>query len=253
MNKKRIILGILLIFGMVFFCFTEEDVTKWKVVLQLPKMADVKIKQISFKTDDKVKLRMDIYYPPEFDFKSELPVVIFINQGIMQLPEWRCYKDWGRLVAVSGIIGVTYQSRSWSDSMEDSKDLIGYIRDNSESLNINKNRLAIWACSANTYVGLPLALKKDKDYIRCAVFYYGIGGDDFSTLKPFRQDVPFFIVRSALDSFFTNRNIDKFIFEALDADMDFELVNYLEGHHAFDIADDNERSREMSCQFLCCS
>jgi hypothetical protein len=240
-TKNYFLLALTL--GLCMQSFSQSD-DAWPVFLQLPGMEDVQVKQVVFKNVGESQLRMDVYYPPGFDHKNSLPAVVIHNGVSMEMADMAGYRDWGELIAVSGMIGIGHQSRFFQK--EDTEDLMAYIRSRADELRIDANRLGIWTASGNGLIGVPLAMDKARTYIRCAAFYYTmLDPEDVEALKPFRQDISLFMVRCGLDEFRANRNIDTFIPLALDADLDLEFINYLEGHHAFDIVDDNNRSREI--------
>src|SRR5688572_28070463 len=89
--------------------YGQVDPTKAPLVLQLPGMQNASVqKGLKYKTINDTLLTFNIYYPPGFDKKSILPLVIFNNGvGINELPEWKVYDDWARLVAFHGMIAVT--------------------------------------------------------------------------------------------------------------------------------------------------
>lgn len=223
-----------------------QSVTEMPVVYQLPGMDKVIVKKdLTYKTVDGVALKMDVYYPPNLEKSQKLPLVIFNNGvGAMQIPQWRVYQDWAKLTALSGMIAVNYQSRQGA-AFEDTDDLINHIRGNASSLQIDENRIGIWTCSGNVSVGLRLAMQGNRSYIRCAVVYYGI-----TELSVFRQTLPLFVVRAGQDALGLNQAIDEFVRYALTNDFNLQYINYLEGQHAFDIVDDNGRSREIIKQTL---
>lgn len=223
-----------------------QSVTERPVVYQLPGMDQVVVKKdIIYKTDGDTKLKVDVYYPPNLDKSAKLPLVIFNNGvGAMEIPQWRVYQDWARLVAVTGMIAVNYQSRQGA-AFKDTNDLLDYLRSNASTLQIDADRIGIWTCSGNVNVGLPLSMQENRPYIRCAVVYYGI-----AELNVVRQALPLFVVRAGQDSRGLNQAIDEFVKNALTSDLNFQFINYLEGQHAFDILDDNDRSREIIKQTL---
>ncbi len=223
-----------------------QAVTELPVVYQLPGMDQVVAKKdIIYKTDGETKLKVDVYYPPNLEKSARLPLVIFNNGvGAMAIPTWRVYQDWAKLVAVNGMVAVNYQSRQGA-AFKDTNDLIDYLRSNASTLQIDADRIGIWTSSGNVAVGLPLSMQENREYIRCAVVYYGI-----AELSILRQTLPLFVVRSGQDARGLNQAIDQFVQTALLSDLNFQFINYLEGQHAFDIVDDNDRSREIIKQTL---
>lgn len=217
------------------------DVTKISSVYKPPGLERVTRASETYKTDGETALRLDIYYPPEFDRKKRLPVVVFNNGvGAMGIPDWRIYQDWARMVAVNGLIGVNYQARR-QHAMEDSEDLLAFLRERGISLGLDVDRMGIWTCSGNVTVGLPLMMAPERGYIRCAVIYYGMPDD----LPEPRSDLPLLLVRAGLDSFPLNRNIGRFASLAMERDLPLELINFVSGHHAFDAVDDTDQSRDI--------
>jgi hypothetical protein len=240
--KGKTLIIIMLSFSSL--CLAQK-VTEMPLVLQMPGMDKVEVKSMTYKTIKETHLRMDVYYPPDFDKQSKLPVVIFNNGvGILNLPEWRGYQDWAKLVAVSNLIAINYQSRS-EDAMEDSEDLIEFVRTHGDELKVDIERMALWSSSSNVNIGMQLIMQKNRSYIRCAAIFYGM-----KDVPEIRQDIALFIARAGLDLLSLNKNIDTFLSKALNADIDLEFVNYLEGYHAFDIFNDTDRSREIIKQTL---
>ena len=56
---------------------------------------------------------------------------------------------------------------------------------------------------------------------------------------------PTFIAKAGLDSTRLNATIDRFVEEAQRSAAPVELMVHSQGHHGFDVLDDNERSREI--------
>jgi acetyl esterase/lipase len=178
--------------------------------------------------------------------------------------------SFGQLVAASGFVGVTFNHRfyTWDslpDSQSDLTELITHVRDNADSLGVDKNRIILWAVSAGgVFLGHPL--RDAQPYIRCIVGYYpqldlqnarktapaSVTDEtlrEFSAIHHLRnreKDVPpIFIARAGLDDAALNDGVDRFVQLALSKNVTIEVVNHATGHHGFDIEDDNDRSREI--------
>ncbi|HYF30551.1 MAG TPA: hypothetical protein VD993_05495 [Chitinophagaceae bacterium] len=228
----------------IALCSFAQAVTERPIVYQVPEMAKVQVKEnVVFKTVNDTSLVLDIYYPPGFNKRSNLPVVIFNNGvGSMQLPRWRVYRDWARLIAANGMIAVNHQARpNRATVMEDCAAVLDHLRANAAAFNIDAERVGIWTCSANTPRGVSLALKPGREYIRTLVVYYGSP----DSLGRIRQDVPTLVVRAGLDGQGLNMGIENFVQAALQLDARIELVNYLEGMHAFDIYNNTPESKAI--------
>lgn len=219
----------------------QIPVTQLPLVYQIPEMSKVEIKKgIVYKTVNDTALSLDVYYPASFDKKSKLPVVIFNNGvGSLDLLNWRVYADWAKLIAANGLIAINYQSLQ-GRTFQDSEDLLTYVRSHASELNIDGERIGLWTCSANVTVGLPLMMQPERTYIRSGVIYYGS-----AQLQTMRTDFPVLYVRSGLDAANINTGIEHTVRHMTEVECDLTFIHYAEGQHAFDIVDDNERSRQI--------
>jgi acetyl esterase/lipase len=217
---------------------------------------------------------MDVYSPAGRGARR--PAVIFIHGGrippnLRTTPkEWGAYVSFGQLVAASGFVGVAFNHRfyTWNslpDSQSDLMDLIAHVRDNADSLGVDKDRIILWAVSAGgVFLGHPL--RDAQPYIRCIVGYYpqldlqnsrksapaSVTDEtlrEYSAIYHLRNREkgvpPIFIARAGLDDATLNDGVDRFVQLALAKNLTIEVVNHATGHHGFDIEDDNERSREI--------
>jgi len=237
--RQRILLFVFVVAG---FHLCAQRIPSDPIIYQIPEMGKVQVKQnIVFKKVNDTSLTLDVYYPPDFEYKTNLPVVIFNNGvGAMTIPQWRVYKDWGKLIAAKGMIAINYEARQ-NNGLEDGDALIEYLRTKGTSLNIDENKMAIWTCSGNTPVGMRIAMQPQRTYIKSLVVYYG----NPDSLGKLRQDLPTLIVRSGLDAQIINIGIENFMQQALMQDMRVELINYIKGTHAFDITTNTEESRAI--------
>ena len=245
-----------------------------RIVYSVPEMTRVKVaKNQIYKRASSEELKMDVYSLPG---KQRRPAVIFIHGGriprnLLTTPkDWGAYVSLGQLVAASGFVGVTFNHRfyaweSLADSQSDVMDLISYVRDNAESLGVDKDRIILWALSAGG-IFLSQPLQQSPPYIRSIVAYYSEldlqnqrkaapASVTDETLREFspvhhlgnkeKNVPPIFIARAGLDDKELNDGIDRFVQVALSRNLTVEMVNHATGHHAFDIEDNNDRSREI--------
>lgn len=245
-----------------------------RIVYSVPEMTRVKVKKnLIYKRASAEELKMDVYSPPG---KQRRPAVIFIHGGriprnLLTTPkDWGAYVSLGQLVAASGFVGVTFNHRfyawkSLGDSQSDVMDLIAYVRDNAESLGVDKDRIILWALSAGG-IFLSQPLQQAQPYIRSIVAYYSEldlqnqrksapASVTDETLREFspvhhlsnkeKNVPPMFVARAGLDDKELNDGIDRFVQLALSRNLTVDVVNHATGHHAFDIEDNNERSREI--------
>lgn len=217
---------------------------------------------------------MDLYLPEHV--QGPTPVVILLtgypDSGFeshtgkkqSQLP---AYTSWARLLAASGMAAVVYSN---VEANTDAFSLIEFLKREASRLQIDPDRLAIWACSGN--VPNALNIVHGDSSIRCAVLLYGfmldttdvtVVADTASAIgfanpnngmENFPENTPLFIVKAGKEENpGLNQSIDLFEAEAIARNSPVSVVHYEEGVHAFDILDDSQRSIEMiklSVQFL---
>jgi acetyl esterase/lipase len=232
-------------------------------------------KDLTYKRVAGAELKMDLYSPSDLR-GGRRPAVVFIHGG--RIPpnlrtkpkEWGAYVSFGQLVAASGFVGVTFNHRfytweSLGDSQSDVMDLLAYIRDNAESLGVDKDRIVLWALSAGG-IFLSQLLRDRPSYIKSFVCYYAVldlqnmreGAPASVTDEVLRQYSPLyhlgkggkgappvFVARAGLDDAALNSGLDRFVQAAMASGITLDVMNHAAGHHGFDIEDDNDRSREI--------
>ena len=226
-------------------------------------------------TSDARPLTLDVYRPPEWKPGKRFPAVIFVV-GYSDLGAERMlgckfkgmesYITWAKLVAASGLIGITYENQ---EPMGDLDRLVQYIREHAEALGVEERRIGLWSCSGN--VPRALAMLMQKQDLKCAALCYGVtldlegesgvaeaakmwrfanptAGKSVQDLPP---DVPLFIARGGCDEVpHLNETLDRFITHALAANLPLTVANHPSGPHAFDVMHDSETSREIIRQIL---
>lgn len=220
-------------------------------------------------------LKMDIYRPGDAPMK--LPAILFIHGGFLppnlrtEPKDWRIFSDYGRLVAASGFVGVTFNHRlyeSWmsvENSTSDLADAIAYVRNHADSYGVDKDRIVLWAFSGGGPL-LSLAIRDPQPYIRCMVSYYALldllesekesRGTlseqsllEFSPLHQLqvstRPIAPLFIARMGQDHPNITASVDHYITAALARNMTLTVSNDPRGQHGFDVEDDTDASRAV--------
>jgi hypothetical protein len=257
---------------------TASDISKRSVVYHLPGMDDVMIRQdIEYSAAGPNKLTMDLYHPPDQQAADRLPAAIIVagypDQGFARVvgckfKEMGSCVSWGKLIAASGIVGITYAN------LEPETDLLAlleYIRLNAEKLGIDGNRIGLWAGSGNVPLALSILMEQEREYLKCAVLCYGYTLDTEGasgvadaarqfgfvnptagkTVQDMRKDVALFVARAGQDQLpHLNELLDRFVAEALACNLNITVVNHAEGPHAFDLLHDSEMSRGIIRQIL---
>ena len=251
----------------------KKEITKLPVVLKLPRMDEVTVQQnVEFFRDSKGTLVMDVYYPPEFRRTGVRPGVVVLVTGHAdpviaaavgcQLKDTAGYVSWGKLIAASGLVAVTYSN---SEPARDSVAVLNHLEQNAEVLGVDANKIGLWSCSANVPNALSL-LMSNRAGILCAAFLYGfmldLNGRTFvadaarhsgfaapnadKSVQDFPPDIPLLIVRAGADQIpGINQTIDDFSADALAHNLPVTLVNHPNAPHSFDILDSGELTKQI--------
>ena len=105
--------------------------------------------------------------------------------------------------------------------------------------------LAVYAGSGNVYNAFPAVEDPKQTAIKAAVMYYGS-----APIKEFRLDLPVLYVRAGLDRPPVNESIASLTALAVSQNAPVTLLNYAGGHHAFEIVDDSDATRQVIDQTL---
>lgn len=226
-------------------------------------------------------LLLDLYLPSNMAPGERRPAVVFVHGGSartrpIRAKEHGVFQDWGRLVAVAGLAGVTFNHRRPGDdavghaeAAGDVDRLLDYVRSDAAQLPIDPSRLALFAFSSAPPVALRTVLRDRPAFIRAIVVYTGI-----LDTRPYREEMtlsdeeldaysptaliardgcagagqipPLFVVRAGRDDVrHLNDTIGGFVSAALTANAPITLVNHPDGRHGFGTLDPVPRSREI--------
>ncbi len=218
--------------------------------------------------------RVDLFFPVP-RHSGPLPAVIFVighpddATSLGPLFEYRQYRDWARIVAGSGMVGVLYSVR---DPVVDLARVADFVASDGARLGIDVERIALWSASANVPTALHYARTQGPLKARALVLYYGLmpTPDGFQqaryqtgsarsgfALPPYRPgqsypaDLPFLIVRAGLDaSTALLASIDQFVAYGLSENLNLRVRNYPKGQHSFDSRDDTAETRRVIAETL---
>jgi acetyl esterase/lipase len=257
-----------------------EQLYKMPVVYTVPGMDQVEIhRDIVYNTANTpsgiVDLKMDVYVPPKSKPGETFPFVLLISGGgIEGAPyDWRdagVYNSYGRILAASGMIGVSFSKRyergvkGARNGIEDTDAAIAYLIHHAADFHVDPSRQAFWAFSAGGLV-LSIALRQMAPTKNAVLCFYCVTDIDIEGMSVADADrtrlyvsplfnvqhhdgahtPPIFVARAGLDSPGLNNNLDQFVAAALKENLLVEVMNHPSGRHGFDILDDSDRSREI--------
>jgi hypothetical protein len=134
----------------------DTHISKKRVVYTMPGIDVVTVRRDEpYRTSDEGPLTIDLYYPPDSKSGARTPAVIFVtgfsDVGARKmlgcsLKEMGSYVSWGQLTAASGLVAITYTNR---EPATDVHAVLQHLRQNAASLNIDENRVGVWACSGH--------------------------------------------------------------------------------------------------------
>src|SRR5438874_2934419 len=244
------------------------------VVVQVPGMDKVKVVQnLKYTKSDDPNVLMDIYLPPDTAAREKHPVVMFIHGGAKTEytpKDWGIYASWGGIVAASGFVGVTfthrlnYPDKSLELAAQDVRAAIDYLRANADKYNADPDQMCLATYSAGGPM-LSLAMGGEMPFVRCLIAFYSFMDvrqseyrktEDAETLKVFSPITylnkdpsripPIFIARAGRDEVPTmDDSIDRFIKEAVVANVALTFANHPQGVHGFDNQNNDDRSCEI--------
>lgn len=198
-------------------------------------------------------LKFDVYAPPDLAPDQRLPAVLLIHGSASaqrNLKNHGQYVSWGKLIGASGLIAVTF---NW-DYPDPSgiEQLIAFVREHADEFQIDRDRICVFAVSAGVAVGFPVVLKDMPSYLRCVVGYYGDPSPALELISP--QEVaqlpPILLAKAGRDDLVLIEGTDRFVSNLTALDAQVTLLTHDTGSHAFDIRNNDDRSREIIKQTI---
>jgi len=262
---------ILLLFSSLVFA--QDDILKKPVVVAVPDDVKMTVKRDIRYSDKADRLLADIFMPA--DTTREYPAVIFVHGG--PIPDsvpiaaknWGQYQSYGALIAANGMAGVVFNYRysSFADShnaREDVLALIDHVHNNAAEYGIDNSNVCIWYFSGGGSFIAPV-LERHSEWIKCLSIYYAVAGpraqanmgrdlpdnlkvglDPFPVLDNKTDSNPaLFIAEAGNDIPELNVTLREFTLTAIEKGWEVEFWNHPTGPHAFDILQDDARSRSI--------
>ncbi|MFH1809422.1 MAG: alpha/beta hydrolase, partial [Pseudomonadota bacterium] len=278
MKKLAVILGVLLALGIAGFFGLRAYVAGMKtkpVLYTLEGMENAeRQRDIVYRKDGPVELRLDVYRPA--GASEPAPAVLLIHGGgpeffIRDAKDWRLFETWAQLLTARGLVGVTFNHRGSSDyagldvEAADVQAAVDYVRAHAAELGVDPDRLALWAFSAGG-VYLAGAVRDRPDYLKALVGYYAVMDLDavdsllaktvddamrarHSPSKQLGQGErtvpPTLLVKAIKDRAMINQSIDAFVQAAALAGQAVQVWSHDEGHHGFDVMDNDAQTRDL--------
>jgi len=250
-----------------------NDLITRRICLQLAGIDAVTVhRDVEYDTTALGPQTLDLYYPPGLPAGSRAPAVIIVAgySDAMRPRLLDCtYKKLGwtismaQLIAASGMVAIAYTNR---EPVGDLQALFDHLQQHAQVRCVDASRIGVVAVSGNVPTALSMVMQDSRQPPACAVFGYGYlldldGSREVAeaaaqwrfanpcagkSVADLRRDVPFFIARAGQDQFpGVNASIDRFVPQALGANLPLTFVNHPDGPHAFDLFQDSPASRNI--------
>jgi hypothetical protein len=198
-------------------------------------------RDLTYGSSGATRLAMDLYKPAEAG-PGVRPALVFFNRATGADRSGPFYAAWARAAASHGIVGVLPDLRPGSEAA-DFRILIAYLAQHGSEHGIGA--VAVYAGSGNVFTAFPVVEDPALSSIAAAVMYYGA-----ANVSQFRLDLPVLYVRAGLDRPPVNESIAALAGAAIAQNAPLTLLNYAGGHHAFEMVDDTDATRQVIEQTL---
>jgi hypothetical protein len=208
-----------------------------------PAMKTVIVKKdIVYLQDTKGKLHLDIYSPPNLEAGIKRPAIIFLNAlgddaGGTKLKNSGIYTTWPQLMAAHGYIGISMESDG-TRIPESIRGLFKFLDSRASDYNIDKDKLGVYAASANVSQSSTYLMSSDTyPGIKAAVLYYGR-----PQVGPFKKNLPVLFVIAEGD---VNPGYNGLWTEVLKNNAPWTIKMATGMPHGFDAFSDNDEARRL--------
>lgn len=134
------------------------------------------------------ELKFDVFRPTTGP--ARLPVIIFMDAfGAQSQREWVIYTGWAKVATAHGFAAINADTHT--DGVADDFDaLAAYLRQHASELNIDRDRIAVYAASGNAFRSLAIIEDQSRNWIKAAAIYYGA-----ADIEQFRPEIPLLWIR----------------------------------------------------------
>ncbi len=203
-------------------------------------------KDVQYGRSDTLALRMDVFRPK--NGAERAPVLIIFYGGVGADRSNGFSEGWAKAAASRGLVAVLPDIRQ-ERAADDFRQLIAHLYDNVSTYHGDRDAIAVYAGSGNVYSALPIVEDPNQTKVKAAVMYYGTG-----PVTTFRRDLPIMFVRAGLDRPGVNGDarsgIVAMVANAIAQNAPVSVINNPVGHHAFEMFDEGDVTRDVIDQTI---
>jgi hypothetical protein len=192
---------------------------------------------IEYAQSDTTRLRMDVYSPKSGP-RTGRPAFIIFNRATGAMRSAFFPASWARFAAARGLVAILPDLRDGREA-PDFRLLVNNVVTRAAELGIDPNAIAVYAGSGNVSAAFPAVEDPAMTAVRTAVMYYGS-----AQISAFRLDLPVLLVRAGLDRPALNNEMVAIAALAITQNAPVTMLNHPTGYHAFEIANDDDATRD---------
>ena len=198
-------------------------------------------KNVEYGRADTTSLRMDVYRPT--NAKPGAPLLIFFNSAVGPQRANAFYAGWAKAAASKGIVAILPDLHG-DQAERDFQLLVDHLYSNAKTYGADREAIAVYAGSGNVFTALPIIESPKQTKVKAAAIYYGTG-----PVNDFRRDLPILFVRAGLDRAAMNGSatsgMTALVASAIAQNAPVTVINNPGGHHAFEMIDDDDATRDV--------
>jgi acetyl esterase/lipase len=265
--------GVITLYGL-YFIYTFKLLTSTPIYYTIPSDAAVQVcaDNVYRSTPTQTHL-FDLYLPSNSPANQKYPAVIFVSGDMppwlgKNIKKWKTYTSYGRLLASSGFVAVTfnrtmsYDLKSIHASYSDIKALHAHLVNNADEYRIDIHRIAFWFLSGGgCYAG---AILREINMMAMVCYYTlldprrymfmnatkaaALDLDQYAIVEYVKNGgrlPPTYIAKAGKDLPSVILSIDEFCAEAQKQGASVVLREHREGRHGFDALKRDETTMKI--------
>lgn len=246
------------------FANGQDDIRRKPLVLPTPSDSQYTVERnVVYRDSEEGRTLADVFLPSDSDGKHPLSIFVHGGGGSKDLGQMQSFAAHAAAKGMAAM-AFTYRLDSLQLAASDTQAAVDFIRNAADEYSIDKDRICLWFFSTGGNFLAPF-LAEQPEWLKCTVLYYGAMGPDVframgaqvseadgSGLEPLPLlanssdwKPAMFIAEAGTDHEALNAALRHFAQSAASEGWPVEYWNHPAGPHAFDILQDDQRSRAI--------